>query len=177
MLVYAIRHGQTDINLEERINGLNDHDLNEEGIRQAVKARDEIEELELDEIICSPLLRTRHTADIVNVKDLPITYDERLQERDAGIFTCEEICKLDENKWWSIEDVEEYIDAETVRNMMGRVYEFLDEIKEKYKDKKLLLVTHGGVMKIIHTYAYGLPENRNLKDIKFTNCEIAEFEI
>ena len=37
MLIYAIRHGQTDINLEEKINGLNDHDLNEEGIRQAVK--------------------------------------------------------------------------------------------------------------------------------------------
>lgn len=177
MLIYAIRHGQTDINLEDRINGLNDHDLNEEGIRQAVRAREEIEEIELDEIICSPLLRTRHTADIVNANDLPISYDERIQERDAGIFTCEDICNLDEAKWWSIDDVEEYIDAETVRNMMGRIYEFLDETKIKYNGKNLLLVTHGGVMKVIHTYVYGIPESRNLKDIKFTNCEIVKFEI
>lgn len=177
MLIYAIRHGQTDINLEEKINGLNDHDINEEGIRQAVRARDEIEELELDEIICSPLLRTRHTADIVNANDLPISYDERIQERDAGIFTCEDISSLEEDKWWSVDDVEEYIDAETVRNMMGRIYEFLDEIKIKYKDKNILLVTHAGAMKVIHTYFYGIPENRNLKDIKFANCEIVKFEI
>lgn len=177
MLIYAIRHGQTDINLEEKINGLNDHDLNEEGIRQAVRAREEIAELDIDEIICSPLLRTRHTADIVNANDLPISYDERIQERDAGVFTCEDISSLEEDKWWSVDDVEEYIDAETVRNMMGRIYEFLDEIKVKYKEKKILLVTHGGVMKVIHTYVYGIPEDRNLNNIKIENCEIVKYEI
>ena len=177
MLIYAIRHGQTDINLEEKINGLNDHDINEEGIRQAVKAREEIAELDIDEIICSPLLRTRHTADIVNANDLPISYDERIEERDAGIFTCEDIANIDEDKWWCVDDIEEYMDAETVRSMMGRIYEFLDEIKIKYKDKKILLVTHGGVMKVIHTYVYGIPEDRNLNNIKIDNCEIVKYEI
>lgn len=176
MLIYAIRHGQTDVNLEERINGLNDHDINEEGIRQAVRAREEIEELDIDEIICSPLLRAKHTADIINVNDVPITYDERIQERDAGVFTCDYIANLNPDTWWSVDEIEDYEDAETVRSMMGRVYEFLDEIKIKYKDKNILLVTHGGVMKVINTYFYGIPENRNLNNIRFKNCEIVKYE-
>lgn len=177
MIIYVIRHGQTDTNISNRINGLNDDDINTEGIKQCVNAIDEIEEIDAEEIICSPLLRTRHTADIINVNNLPISYDERLAERDAGILTGEPISSINLDEWWRIDTSENFENAETVRTMMGRVYEFLDEIKEKYKNKNLLLVTHGGVIKIIETYVNGIPESRDLSEIRCKNCELREYEI
>lgn len=177
MLIYVIRHGQTDTNISRRINGLNDDDINAEGIKQCVNAIDEIDEIDADEIICSPLLRTRHTADIINVNNLPISYDERLIERDAGTLTGEPINSINLDDWWKIDTEEDFKNAETVRAMMGRIYEFLDEIKEKYKNKNILLVTHGGVMKIIETYVNGIPENRDLSGFVFKNCELREYEI
>lgn len=82
MKIYLIRHGRTNCNDEGKYNGRLDEDINETGIKQALKASKKIEMLDLDLIICSPLLRTRHTCSIVNTNNIPVIYDERIQERD-----------------------------------------------------------------------------------------------
>ena len=40
MKLYVVRHGQTDINLNNQINSINDEDLNETGISQALKLKE-----------------------------------------------------------------------------------------------------------------------------------------
>lgn len=50
-------------------------------------------------------------------------------------------------------------------------------IKNKYTDKNIILVTHGGVSKAISCYFYGIPEDGNLEKYKHNNCEIHQFEL
>ena len=59
MKLYVIRHGQTDWNLIGKIQGQTDIKLNQTGITQAEKVRDEIEKYDFCLIICSPLKRAK----------------------------------------------------------------------------------------------------------------------
>ena len=87
MKLYVVRHGQTDINLNNQINSINDEDLNETGISQALKLKEYIKDIDYDLIICSPLKRARQTAEVINMeRNIPIIYDERVIERDFGEF-------------------------------------------------------------------------------------------
>ena len=177
MRIYVIRHGQTNVNLENKINSLNDDDLNETGIMQAKHVREQLKKIDYNLIICSPLTRTKHTANLLNYKNSDILYDDRLIERNADILTKMPLDKIDSDDWWNINPKKNYYTAESVKHVIARVYEFLDDIKNKYNDKNIILVTHGGVSKAISCYFYGIPEDGNLEKYKHNNCEIHQFEL
>lgn len=122
MKIYVIRHGETDVNLQNRINSLNDDDINETGIKQAKITREKVKNIDYDFIICSPLTRTKHTAEILNCKNKKIIYDDRLVERGAGVFTKKLIDNINCDDWWNINPKENYYDAETVKHVISRVY-------------------------------------------------------
>ena len=56
------------------------------------------------------------------------------------------------------------------------MYDFLDDIKEKYKEKTILIVTHIGVTKVMQCYFEGVPENGCLNEIGLNNCEVKIYE-
>ncbi len=83
---YYIRHGQTDWNLMRKLQGNSDIPLNETGKVQARAARDRMAGHEVEAIFCSPLVRARQTADIVNeALDCPVTELDGLRECHFGI--------------------------------------------------------------------------------------------
>ena len=84
MNIYAMRHGFTRMNKEKLYNGQVDEDINEEGIEQAKAARETVKNMNFDVIYCSPLLRAKHTCEIVNCNNVPVIYDDRLKERTLG---------------------------------------------------------------------------------------------
>ena len=53
----------------------------------------------------------------------------------------------------------------------------IDELKEDYTEKNILLVTHGGVTRAINGYFNGPNKEGILEDLKLSNCEIRTFEI
>lgn len=175
MKIYVVRHGETNINLENKINSLNNDDLNETGINQAINVGEKLKKIDYDIIICSPLERTKHTANLLNCKNAPILFDERLLERDFGIYTKYPIDKIDPNDLWSINPKQDYKDAETVDSLLKRVFDFLEDIKNKYNNKNIVLVTHGGTSKAISSYFYGLPSDGTIAKYKHDNCEIQEY--
>lgn len=177
MKLYVIRHGETNVNIENRINSLNDSKLNETGISQAKMVGEKIKIIDYDLIICSPLTRTKQTANLLNYKNAPILYDDRLLERDAGVFTERSVDEIDTDDWWNLNPKENYYDAESVKHVIDRIFEFLEYIKNNYKDKNIILVTHGGVSKAINCYFHGIPEDGNLEKYKHKNCEIQEFDL
>ena len=159
MKLYVIRHGNTDSNKLDIYNGkLLNEDINNIGIKQAQEASKKIKNLNLDLIICSPLLRTRHTCDIINSNKIKVIYDDRIEERNCGVLTNTKIDNL-----------------ETVPELFKRVNLFLDEIKKKYRDQNILLVTHGGVARAIHFYFNELPEDGQVEKYLPDNCEIREY--
>lgn len=82
--IWFIRHGQTDWNLEGRIQGASDRDLNETGKRQAALLRQRLHGLTFDAVWSSDLRRARQTAEIA-FPDSAIRLDERLREMHAGV--------------------------------------------------------------------------------------------
>ncbi|MCI9064039.1 MAG: histidine phosphatase family protein [Clostridia bacterium] len=177
MKLYVIRHGQTDCNIKLLFNGRFDEDINDKGIMQANEASKIVKDLDIDIVICSPLLRTRHTAEIVNVNNAPIEYNDLLMERDYGSLTKEPVKSVDRNKLWYYNEFEPYEGVEPVNVLFERVRKCLDDIKKKYPDKNILIVTHGGVTRAIYAYFNEIPEGKSLVDWGHQdNCEIREYE-
>ena len=170
MKIYVTRHGQTDWNVQGKTQGRADIELNEVGIKQAKQTKEELKNIDIDLIICSPLKRAKKTAEIINEgRNIPIIF-----ERNFGEFEGEKI-KFDE--FWDYNAHPRYQRAETIQEIISRISNFLDKIKEEYKDKNVLLVTHGGVSIAINCYFKGIPEDGKLINYCLHNCEVQEFEI
>lgn len=177
MKLYVIRHGLTKCNIEKRYNGKLDEDINEVGIRQAMEASKQVKNLNIDLVICSPLLRTRHTCNIINVNDVPVIFDNRIEERDCGIYTGKELGEFYYTDYWNYYSKIKVDGLESIQDLFKRIRDFLDEIKEKYKDKNILLVTHGGVARAIYFYFNELPMDGMLEKFGSSNCGITEYEM
>ena len=90
-MLYFVRHGQTNHNLNKLLAGRCDIELNETGIEQAKKARDNAKNLKIDLIMCSPLIRAKQTCLIINQKHAaPIIIKDELIERDFGKYESKE---------------------------------------------------------------------------------------
>ena len=156
MKLYVIRHGNTDSNRLDIYNGkLLNEDINDIGIKQAQEASKKIKNLNLDLIICSPLLRTRHTCDIINSNKIKVIYDDRIEERNCGVLTNTKIDNFYYTEYW---------------NYYSKV-----KIDKKYRGQNILLVTHGGVARAIHFYFNELPEDGQVEKYLPDNCEIREY--
>ena len=163
MKLYVIRHGQTDWNLAQRTQGKTDIELNETGIEQARKAKEEINKHNIDLIYCSPLKRAKKTAEIINEdKKCNIIYDVALEERGFGDFegkNRDEIEKLSDD-WEKIHNYKinsNKRNVEPIKDVCCRVWNLLDNMKNENKD--ILIVTHAGICRIINAYFNGIGED------------------
>lgn len=176
MELYVTRHGQTNGNVERIMDGCKrDIPLNEKGITQAETARELLKNTKFDFIICSPLIRTKQTMEIINVHNSPVIYDQRVIERDCGEFTGKSFDSLDRDLYWNYLDTTKYQEVEDIKDFFKRIYDYLDYIKEEYKDKTVLIVSHGGVSKAINCYFNGIPSDGNLQNLELKNCEVAKY--
>ena len=85
-MIYMIRHGQTDMNIQRRLQGRMDTPLNDAGRAQAEAAARWLKGrgVRFDRVISSPLRRAVDTARILAGEDIPLRTDERLMEIDCG---------------------------------------------------------------------------------------------
>ena len=179
MKIYYVRHGQTDWNLARKMQGSQtEKTLNQTGIEQANETRKELENVKYDIIIRSPMHRAEQTAEIINQdRNVPIIVDERMRERKLGELEGHDITEESENKIWDYELNYQIPSGENLHDFEKRILDFFKDIKQKYADKTVLIVAHGGVAKVIKTHLYGMPESKNLSEIKMQNCEIIEADI
>lgn len=162
MKVYVIRHGRTDSNDNGLYNGsLCDEDINETGIKQAKEASILLKDKEIDLVISSPMKRTKHTLNLLNVNK-PVIYDERLVDRNFGELTNKPVNDL-------LCDTNESVEKDEA--VIKRVFESLDDIKRNYSNKNILIVTHGAVTIAISKYFLKEGLTRCQR-----NCEIKEYE-
>lgn len=178
MKLYVIRHGQTDCNKEHKYNCRYDEDLNEIGVEQAKNSIENIMKLDIDLIICSPLKRTVHTNKIINVNNIPTIYDDRLMEREGGKLTNTLIDDYYFKEYYNYYSTNIVEGLETLPELFNRVHSFLDDIKSKYANKNILLVTHGTIARVIQFYFEEMPSDGMLLNVSGQkNCEIKEYEI
>lgn len=189
MKILVTRHGQTDWNVLGKLQGQTDIELNDVGRQQAEETGKSIKDENIDLIITSPLKRAKETAEIINRNfKVTIIEDDRLMERKFGKsegLTKDAREKLKEinpeaDDIWNYNKNIDFNGIETIKDFCNRIYEFLDEIIEKYKDKNILIVTHAGVSVPIKCYFMKYPledfvDRDIIKGLK--NCEIVKFEV
>ena len=174
MKILFVRHGETNLNNPRRMQGISDNELNENGIKQANIVKKIINNEDVDLIIVSPLKRAMQTAEIINSKiNKKIIIDDRIKEMDYGLLEGEIYSK----DYWNMGYDYKSINGENILDFQERIYKFIEDIKVKYKNKNILIVSHGGVARIFRCYFEGIPEDRNLADYGIANCEIKEFKI
>lgn len=171
MILYVVRHGQTEANANHLFNGINKLDLTDIGIKQAEDLLSSLENINIDYIFCSPLKRTIHTANILNIKDKPVYIDERLIERDCGKYTLQPVNLIQDIDALYDKNENKYKEFESYASIIERVKDFIDEIKEKYANKNILVVTHGDIILGFQEYF----DRRN--DGYPKTCELSKFEL
>ncbi len=174
MKVYIVRHGQVLHNAMKQYN-TSDEDLTELGIKQAEELRDKIKDMKFDIIISSPLIRAKHTANIININNNKIIFEDRIKERSCGDLSGKPLEVTNREEYWNYYTTIKYGTSEDIKLFFERVYNFLDELKTKDYDN-VLIVAHSGVSKAFSGYFEGIQDgkflNRGLK-----NCEIKEYKL
>ena len=179
-MVYITRHGQTDWNVQKKVMGRCDEPLNETGLAQANETRNNLLNIDIDLIICSPLLRAKQTAEVINEnRNIPIIYDDRIVERDFGEFEGKETKDFDFHGYWNYYKNAQYESAENIQIFFKRIYNFLDEITNKYNNKNVLIVAHGGVSIPVACYFKNYIPDGSLVDagLVLGNCQIASYSV
>lgn len=173
--IYFTRHGQTVWNVENKICGITDIALTEKGHQQAERLGDIIKNggYEIDEILCSPLIRAHDTARHISEKTgIPLRVEPRLVEQCFGKFegtarNGEEFLEAKRNF------IDSYDGGETMMKLAQRIYNLLDELKND--EKVYLLVAHNGISRVVKSYFCDM-ENAEYARFGIDNCEVLEFE-
>jgi probable phosphoglycerate mutase len=182
--IYLTRHGETEWNRQKRFQGSKNSELTEKGILAAELLASRVEEIDLDCIISSPLKRAYQTAEIVRGnKGIDIVKCDGFKEINLGDF--------EGMRWDEIEDLHgdvlnkitddpfdnRYPNGENLMEFYNRVENSLREIIEKFRDKSVLIVAHGGTINCILSYFRGVKINKNWMGHVAENCSLSCFEV
>lgn len=152
-MLYVVRHGETNMNRHNIMCGRTNATLLDSAKEKAAQLGKTLADIKFDAAFASPLIRTQDTLRLIlseNPYKPEIQIDERIIERDMGDFEAlnaytEPLFNL---RWRYDFDCTHY-NIETIEEMKKRVGSFLSELKDKYAGKNVIIVTHGGVVRII----------------------------
>jgi len=139
--LYIARHGETDWNLEHRLQGWTDRPLNETGRRQALELADALKGIHLDAIYSSTLSRSRETARTVAGSTMTVKSLDGLRERNYGHYqggsdTAPEYLRRS-NDWTDRLD-----DGESLNQLLARSRDGLAQIRREHPTGNVLIVAH-----------------------------------
>ncbi|WP_029230755.1 histidine phosphatase family protein [Butyrivibrio sp. VCB2006] len=178
MKIWVTRHGQTDLNAQNLMQGRSDIPLNETGRQQARATRKLIGDARFDAVYASPLDRAIETASIIGGVDRSeIIIDERIIETDFGKYEQRPYATmgLPMNLYWMLPEVfPAPRTVETTDQMIARVRSFFTELESK--DYENVLVTcHGGIIRVIRGYLEDAKRGYVWRP-RPKNCEIRVYE-
>jgi len=145
MKIYLIRHAESTYNDRKILQGRQDCELSSRGIKETIECSLTFPN-NFDAIFCSPLKRTRKTIEIL-LPNSEVIYDERIIERGLGDW--ENMPNTDEKQFLLRNQVTPP-NGETLEEVDHRIIQFLTMLKKDYKDKRVLIVTHAGIIYAIH---------------------------
>lgn len=161
--IVAIRHGQTEWNVERRFQGHMDSPLTALGLRQAVAVAESFGGETVDAIYSSDLGRAMRTAEAVaEVTGAPVFLEKRLRELHYGIL---EGRTADDFRAGHPEVAELFFarrescsvpGGETLRERHDRVVAFFEEVAASAPGGRLVVITHGGVLDSLFRHVVGL---------------------
>lgn len=172
--IWVVRHGETPWNTVRRVQGWVDTELNENGISQAQAlgqhlARNLQATQPIDALYTSDLKRAHQTASIIGTSiGLTPEIETGVRERHFGvlqglIFHTMAEHQPEATKIWQSRDPEaELPEGESLGTFHRRVVQAIDNIADKHRGQRVMVVSHGGAMDIIwrHASQVSLQANR-----------------
>ena len=168
--LYLVRHGETDWNLQHRIQGLTDIPLNETGRAQALVTGDLLARRRWDGVYSSPLLRAFETASIIATatgQETPQTI-EALVERNYGDAEGLNFGEIERR----YPDRSGVPGQESRDAVVARVVPALEELAAAHPDESLIVVSHGGAIRAVLTAvdpasSHGMITNGSIHSFRF----------
>jgi probable phosphoglycerate mutase len=158
--IYVARHGQTDWNVEHRLQGATDVSLNESGRRQAADLAARLAGVHLDRVYSSALKRSRETADALRGR-APIEALAGLDEQSLGAFEGQYLDGRDPRRAAEFDrrraDPEDRLDGgESASQHFARVQAAVQSIRDRNPAGNVLIVGHGGTNVLVLRALLGL---------------------
>ncbi len=171
--LYLIRHGQTDWNLEKKLQGQTDIPLNETGREQARTLAQKLKNETFHAVYSSPLKRAHETAQIINhLHGHEINLHDDLMEASYGFIEGMKIEEFQQKATVHAMDrhgrLHHKLDpsAESYFEVYHRVRPFLDSLLQKHHGQNILIITHGALMRSI----MAIIEDIDLQEIHIPNA-------
>lgn len=184
--IYLVRHGETEWNVLKKMQGHTDVELNEKGLSQAKYLADKFKTVPFGAAFSSDLIRAKKTAEIIALEHkIEVITKKVLRERFFGRLEGRSWMEKDSElqKLW--DKVATLTDKEREKHRLWRVENdadvmtrfipFLREIAVAFAGKNVLVVTHGGVMRLFLQHAGFFPVRKTpiMKDGEKTYVHIS----
>jgi probable phosphoglycerate mutase len=174
-----VRHGETDWNVERRLQGHIDIPLNERGRAQAENTARSLAGMRFAALYTSDLARARQTAAAITRRlTMPEHIDPRLRERHYGLFqglTYDEAARRHPEFYRRFTARELAFSfpecGESLHAFADRIRAALHEIALRHRGDHVLIVTHGGVLDIAYRIAAGR-EMESARDFPIPNAAL-----
>ncbi|MGF1427298.1 bifunctional RNase H/acid phosphatase [Kitasatospora sp. LaBMicrA B282] len=162
-----LRHGETALTPQKRFSGStgSDPELSERGLWQAERAAEALAARgTVQAVVCSPMLRTRQTAEAVALRlGLPVRVEEGLRELDFGDWEGLTFAEVQERHpedltaWLASTKAKPTGSTESFASLTQRVGVARDKILARYAGRTVLVVSHVSPIKTLVRLALGAP--------------------
>ena len=164
MELHLIRHGETQWNRDQRVQGQCNVGLNETGNRQAVELGERLRDIHFDAIYSSSSLRTRETAWLAFPdRHEDIVFLDSLREIDLGPWEGRLHAEIaieepeSQHHFWHMPHLFEVEGAETFYDLQERAMREIRRISRRHFGQRVAVVSHGALIKSVLCHMEGLP--------------------
>lgn len=138
-----LRHAESEFNHLGIFQGRLNCNLSQKGINETIEKAKDFDSSIFDVCFSSPLIRTLQTTRIL-VPYLPTICDERIIERNLGDW---QNTPITEEKLYLLNRMHQTPpNGESTQELIDRVQDFIDYLKANFFDKKVLVITHSGII-------------------------------
>jgi broad specificity phosphatase PhoE len=180
--LYAVRHGETDYNKEDRVQGSHDSVLTEFGRAQALALAERFRGMRIDALHTSPLKRARETAETIAAAlgGIEVQIHNDLQELRCGEFEGVLFEEIKRTRWeefltWLREPDVQAPGGESMNQLYSRVSSALKEILTGIDNgSNVIIVSHAGVVRMTLAALLGVPVGTSTS-FSLTNASVSVF--
>ena len=177
MKITLVRHAQTENNFMRKMQGRSNELLNDTGRRQVLMLKMKLDSKKYDKCYSSPLIRCMETALVLVGDRVEIIRDDRLIEREIGFYEGRNADEYNAYKYWDYDLNKNDNGVEAIQDLFKRCEDFLSDIKSKYKNESIIIVTHSAVYRALRHLILNHELSGKMLDGRIENCSFEEFEI
>ena len=160
--IYLVRHGQSEWNVQNLMQGKTSGvPLTKTGIKQARAIEAKLKKIKFAAIFSSDLMRARQTAQVIAwQRKLAVTTARAIRERSFGAYEGKTLEQYQEDLRETLKRFDVLSDKdkfkfvyphgiESIGGTVARVITFLREVAVAYAGKNVLVISHGGVLRLL----------------------------